>query len=179
MGIRETLNRQKSIGLAVGVLLVVGAIGLFVTRYQGSGGHADLSAQKVFYTTDLSSADNALKAMFADRADRYPPFDHNGKEAVRVRVWTADDGKTRYISHFERFTPEAKERIRKMVDGLRQRGVDEATFGHFVTEDVSLNGGVEYRFPESDRWIPREQIGGQLASRIMKNPNATPSEVLP
>ena len=58
---------------------------------------------QVFFTDDDG------KTWFPDDAKRVPPFDRNGKPAVRAHVYKCG-GKT-FVNHMERYTPEAKKKV--------------------------------------------------------------------
>lgn len=100
MGIRESMNRhpQISTGLAVGILLI--AIGFIVWTMAGSPATDDSPLS--FYTTDDG------KSWFADDANKLPPFDHDGKPAVRVVVFTYDGNTTPFAGYLVRYTASAQ-----------------------------------------------------------------------
>ena len=78
MGIRETLNRNS--GLFVGVSTSVVAVLLIFIVYQvRSGGRPMLPSfpDRAFFTIDDGTT------TFSDADTQEPPYDHNGKEAVR------------------------------------------------------------------------------------------------
>jgi hypothetical protein len=54
-----------------------------------------------YYTTDNGAS------WFALKTDEFPPFNSDGKEAVRVHVFTCPDGKE-FAGYLEKYTPEAK-----------------------------------------------------------------------
>jgi hypothetical protein len=54
------------------------------------------------------------KTWFADDATKLPPFEHQGKPAYRVRVWTCDGGRTTFVSHLERINAQAKAKLEQM-----------------------------------------------------------------
>ncbi|WP_428940046.1 hypothetical protein [Fontivita pretiosa] len=101
MGIRETINEKP--GMVVGVVAVVVVAALIVAFSWMRGSEAAPAAAsgvaKSWYTVDDG------KTWFADRADRIVPFQHQGKTAYRCYVWTADGGKTKFVSHLERLKP--------------------------------------------------------------------------
>lgn len=64
---------------------------------EASGFFTDDDGQTLF-TADLMSV---------------PPFDHNGREAVRAYVFTTDGGNTRFVAYLEKYAPQAKQAIEK------------------------------------------------------------------
>jgi hypothetical protein len=110
VGIRETLNRNPGVTAgAVGGIVVLVIIYLIFYTLGGTSGGATPST-KSWYTVD----DGAT--YFADNADRLPPFDHDGKPAVRCRVFTCDHGAHKFVAYLERYMPEAQKRLAAQAD---------------------------------------------------------------
>ena len=105
LGLRETLNQHPGIatGTAIGVIVLVLGYIVFGTAGRGANGGPAPVANRAFYSDD----DGAH--WFADDVTKVPPFDHNGKQAVRAKVYRCD-GKT-FVNHMERYTPEAHKRL--------------------------------------------------------------------
>ena len=80
MGVRETINRQKAIGIASAMMIVV-CLAFAVKQYQ-HGGRPSLPhfADKAYYTTD----DGAT--FFTDSVNLIPPFDHLGRSRAGAYV---------------------------------------------------------------------------------------------
>src|SRR5262245_14730257 len=107
MGVREVVNQRRGIVVACAAVAILIALALALmpssaTPSKGASGASD------WYTIDDG------KSWFADDAGRFPPFEYQGKTAYRCRVWTCDDGKTKFVSHLERFTVEAKKKLEAM-----------------------------------------------------------------
>lgn len=117
MGIREALNeRSKLVSAAVAVAVVLCAGWMTVWFVSGNSDVSQGSAQ-AFYTIDDG------KTWFRDDADKLPPYTHNGATAYRCYVFTCDGGKTRFVSHLERCTPEGKRLAEEqMKQGKRSPG---------------------------------------------------------
>jgi hypothetical protein len=60
---------------------------------------------KAWYTGDDG------RTWFADLPNKVVPFDHQGKAAVRCYVWSCDGGKTKFVSHVERISAAARQRL--------------------------------------------------------------------
>jgi hypothetical protein len=105
MGIRETLNDKPQITTAITAGLIVVALIYIVLQVVGGRAGNDLQAGEVFFTTDDG------QTWFAMPARTLSPAMKDGKEAVRAYVWTCDGGKTKFVSHLERFTPEAMAKL--------------------------------------------------------------------
>src|ERR1039458_9705554 len=86
---------------AAGVIIAIVAIYLVQNALSGPA----MPTARAYFTTD----DGATQ--FVDSMDHLAPFDHNGKPAVRVWMFSEDGGKTRFPAYLERFTPQAQARI--------------------------------------------------------------------
>ena len=99
VGVVEYIRRNPRIGAVAGsVLLVVGLVAILM---QSVGGRRSVSPGNAFYTTDEGAT------LFADAADLLPPFDHDGKEAVRAAVFSCDNGQHRWVQYLFKYSPEA------------------------------------------------------------------------
>src|SRR4051794_23591957 len=98
MGIREEMNKRPRAVAVAGVVAL--AVGIAAMAFQLSSGGIGRSGEQAFYTTD----DGAT--WFTDAADRLPPFDYKGKEAVRAYVFECN-GKP-FVNHLERWTPDRR-----------------------------------------------------------------------
>jgi hypothetical protein len=86
MGVRESLNEKKTLGL--GVAAAVGLLAVVIIGAQVVGGGSGVSEpETAFYTDDDG------KTFFKDDIYKVVPFDHNGKQAYRADVFKGPDGK--------------------------------------------------------------------------------------
>lgn len=165
-------------GLAgAAIVIALGAIIWQTTMAGTAGSSADAGVGKVYFTTDTTSGPAAIAAMFADSADKLPPFDHNGKPAVRVRVWTTDGGNTRYVSHYERHTPKALEAISALRQKFAHLGDEHVKA--MTKEQLELGGGTEIKLVDTDAWRPAPIDQATMIKRIAPDAAKTPTEVLP
>jgi hypothetical protein len=95
-GIRQILDQRKNVlmGLAVGAIVVSSGF----TLYHFARGDAGTAGQ---VSTMYFTVDNG-KTFFADDSSKLPPFDHEGKQAVRARVFESSNG-VRFVNHLERY----------------------------------------------------------------------------
>lgn len=146
MGIRETLNQNPAITTGATIGIIVIALIFIVMQIIPRG--PDMPSES-FFTTDDSSPEAALAALFEDDIEKIPPFDHNGKTAYRAQVFTCDKGKTRFVAYIERYTPEAKKRMTELranagkppAEGMPPLGMDP------------MMTGVEYKKPGGKEWV--------------------------
>lgn len=110
MGIRESLNQNRTAGLAV----TVGTIALAAVAllwFSGNGSAAGKGMGQAFYTVD----DGAT--WFTEDAGKIPPFDHKGQQAVLCYVYKCGpDGKP-WVSHLMRYTSEGKKQREERRSG--------------------------------------------------------------
>ena len=137
MGIREKLNENPNITTGITIAVIVMVVGFIVysTMGRGPSGGPPPVENRAFYTVD----DGAT--WFAEDATKVPPFDHNGKQAVRAKVYRCD-GKT-FVNHMERYTPDAQKRLQQAY----ARAVNEA--------DVPLPdaSATEVKSPGEGQWV--------------------------
>jgi hypothetical protein len=149
VGIRETLNKNPSIttGVTIGIIVVA----LIAIIYQAFFyGRPNLSPPRSFYSTDDG------KTWFDAEADKIPPFDHNGAQAVRVFVFRCGEKGTPFVGYMERYTPEA---AKKMAELSTAGSTDDP----MVMEQLQMTG-VEIKKPGDAKWYLRNT---PAAERIM------------
>ncbi len=126
MGIREKLNDNPAFTTGATIGIIVIAIGFIV--WQLIPDRPNIPT-KAYYTTDDSSPEAAMNALFADKINLVPPFMKDGKPAWAVRVFSCDHGKTRFIGWLERYTPAAQKKIEAAAastDPTSMMGEEEA-----------------------------------------------------
>lgn len=117
MDLKEKFNASgplKKIAAGVGVLVVA-----FAALWLGSstsGGGPSNGGDKLFYSVD----DGAT--WFEDSADLVPPFDHNGKPACQVFVYSVDGGKSQFAGYLQRFNAAAKKQLNQNANTPRSIG---------------------------------------------------------
>ena len=87
MGVRESLNENRKLGVGVGVGILALALAVITYQLFGSAVRGGGGPVQAFYTDDNG------KTFFKDDAYRVLPFDHNGKKAYRADVFQTADGK--------------------------------------------------------------------------------------
>ena len=143
-------NPQLSTALAAVVLLV--GLGLLL-RQLLPGGDDPFVPGKAFYSSD----DGAT--LFVASAENFPPFDHEGKTAHRVHVFTCDGGKTQIKGYLERLSPVGKEKMRALRESQKKNP------GKLPGLDPELLANIEIKRPGDKAWIKQSDVAG--ASKIM------------
>jgi len=105
VGIRDTLNQKPVVTLIAAFIVIGGALAfIFVPR----GPRPARLPTKSYYSDDDG------KTWYIDEATNIPPYDHNGKQAVRVYLYKCADGKP-FVQRLEEFDDNAKESIELLI----------------------------------------------------------------
>jgi hypothetical protein len=86
MGIRETLEKNRTAVIVLVALLIVICLGVIYWEAQGPRQAVVLLAGKVFYSDDDG------QSWFFDDSSKGSPFDHHGKQAYRALVFRCPGG---------------------------------------------------------------------------------------
>jgi hypothetical protein len=163
VGIRETLNKNPAIvtGLTVGVILI-GVI-LIVWQLVRGGGNEVPVAQKLFFTDDDG------KTTFEDIAWRVPPFQRNGKEAVRAHVFRCPPNGTPFVAWLEKYEKASKEKMDKFFEDPKHQGKFSLELFDDAVRMLKRPGDAQWRkwtIPNLDAVRTRRCPDGQLAEEI-------------
>ena len=162
MSVREAVNRHAWVAAGAAVLLVGVAV-VAVVRSGRSSGDSDAppgATGLAHYTTD----DGAT--WFIDDANKLPPFKKDGREMVRAYVYRDASG-TEFVSHLERYTPEAQRALAAMAAlPPEQRGLQDpaSTAGGL--------DGIEVKRPKDTAWVRASDPRGQTIMQPL-SPNGT------
>ena len=145
-------RRVRYLAFGLGVLAIVG---LFLLL-RGRGGEPNSASadipriDKAWYSTDDG------KTWFADDKRKLPPFDHDGKLAVRCWVYSCDGGKgAPFAAYLERFEPSAKQRLETL-----HASKDSAPAGAAGEIEQLLSNGLEVKKPGAGTWVPAASSAG-------------------
>ena len=98
MDLRRKLNDNPMITAAVvGVVIILAIWAIYHFSGGGPGGGAGS-----FYSVDNGAS------WFSRKTDDLPPFDYDGKEAVRAHIYTCGEGGKEFVGYLEKYAPEAK-----------------------------------------------------------------------
>ena len=137
MGVRETINEKPQLAAAVAAGVVLLACAFMVLQFSSAGPSA--ASDKAFFTTDDG------KTWFVDQASNLPPFQRDGKEAVRAYVYDCN-GKA-FVNHLERYTPDGRKAVEAAIQG---KGGDESSG---AAGQLRLSG-AEVKKPGAKQWTP-------------------------
>ena len=111
MGIRQTINEKPGLTTAVTAGIILVAILFIGWQSCGGGGDGGMVSDKAFFTVDDG------KTFFVDKITNIPPFQKDGKLAVRAQVFTCDDGKTKFVGYLEMYAPQDKAMMEAIAKG--------------------------------------------------------------
>jgi hypothetical protein len=140
MGIRESINRHPKTAVGVGSALVVLTIAVLLFQLHDSSDASGIPSadERAFFTVDDG------KTWFAGDIHTLPPFDHDGKQAVRAYVYECDG--QRFAGFLERYTEAGKKAKQQVTDATKTGRPD----GRLVA--VSQGSGREIKRPGDKNW---------------------------
>ena len=152
MGVRESIERHRSWAAGIAVVGILAAA-VFAFRATVPSPVAEARAAQAYYSVD----DGAT--YFEAPADLVPPFEHNGKTAVRAAVFTCDGGKTKFVGYLERYPATAKQKIeaarQALKSGDQNVGPPAAAFAQVEVKKPGAGG----------KWVARS--AGAAAAEIV------------
>ena len=162
MSIRQRLNdNPRIVAVVAGALVLIALLMMFLPRSSGGGGGpTDI---KEFYSVDDG------KTWFVADAAKLPPFDHQGKPAVRARVFKCPHGKE-FVSHLERYA----DADRKQMESLIEQ--DKSSSREFI----HLESNLEVKKPGGKDWVKTTpQNGARInALRMPKCPEGSTAGIV-
>ncbi len=161
MSVREAINRHQT--LAGGIALVIAIIALYFTFRSASSSNYSGIATASFYSADDG------KSWFKDDLDKIPPFDHDGKQAVRAHVYRCQDTGKEFVGYLEKFSPEGKSSLEKLTA--------ENALGDSATVSAIYELHVQAKKPGQGEWVKLNSPQGQDL-RIVKCDDASIAEVV-
>ena len=145
MSPRKTISSYPRLGLgAAGLFVLLCATYVFIQMRGGSSPSAGNA--KAFFSVDDG------KTWFADDMTKVPPYDKDGKQAVRAFVFHCSDGK-KFVGYLQHFTPDAKRAIEQLQTPDPNRTGPPDTSGIQKAYTV----GREVKRPGDAKWISGAQ----------------------
>ena len=156
-GLRESINEKKSISLGVAIVMVAGASAYFAYVHR-SQPHP--MSDKAFYTIDDG------RSWFTDSIYRTPPFEHDGKLAVRAMVYSYDNGRHEFCPLLQRYNSDMKESLEEATAEALRDGKPLSSVSLFSSP--AALGGIEVKAsgPGHD-WVSRSD--GDQASKVLNS----------
>jgi len=145
MGLREKLNENPSVAMGATIGIIVVALIFIIYSALPPGGAKPLT--RTYFTVD--DGEN----WFADDIKKRPPFEVDGKTAVRALVYRC--GGKEFVGYMERYRPEAKKRLEAM-DVITAKGPNatpqELNELSRTMADIEQDG-KEYKQPKTGNWF--------------------------
>ena len=116
MGIRQTINEKPGLTTAATAGIILIAILFIGWQSCSGGGEGSVMSDKAFFTVDDG------KTFFVDKSSNIPPYQKDGKVAVRAQVFTCDDGKTKFVGYLEMYTMQDKAMLEAVAQGQTNKG---------------------------------------------------------
>ncbi|MEX1016575.1 MAG: hypothetical protein WDZ31_07505, partial [Phycisphaeraceae bacterium] len=149
VGWREKLNQHGGL-VTLGAVAVAG-IAVLVVWLTLFGGPAAEPAQAYFTSDDGQT-------YFTGAYHRFPPFEHEGGEAVRAYLFTCDGGENQFVGYLQKYTPEARQ-------ALEAAEASESRTFTDVLEELPLRAMLVKR-PGDGRWVPRGTPEAERVRRV-------------
>lgn len=168
MGLRESLNRNKKIGSIAGCVVLL--LGVGAAAYQVQQWRENVPrTPNAFYTVD----DGAT--LFEDLTTRTPPFDHEGRKAVRAHVFKSGD--TQFVGYLERYAPDSL----KVFDTANRVKAGDTSVVMPDQRSLEAAGryGREVKRPGDKAWIPVNTPQGSKLTREIAPPRGANGPVEP
>lgn len=142
MALRETLTDRPAVTNAITVVVILLAaafIAVDVLRPRPAS-----AGPQLFFTTDDGDT------WFADKATQLPPYNVDGKPAVRAYVYACASGKP-FVAYLERYTPETVAKL----------STEEAKTKGLVDQEFVIAEGTEVKRRGEKDWVLRKSDAGQ------------------
>jgi hypothetical protein len=164
MGVREAINQRPKTVAAVAVTIVAAVLVVVALQFRdvqaSSQGGGD--PERAFFTTDDG------KTWFVGDVTQIPPFQHDGKEAVRAYVVEVNG--QRLVNHLERYTPEGKQALIKLKEAVKHGPPPGALVA------AAQQRGREVKRPGDTKWVPASDTAAAEAIVTPRAPNGSSAE---
>ena len=148
--------------VAVVIFLVAGTVAFFSLRPTPK-----VIIDNAYYTDDEG------KSYFTDTIYRVPPFDHDGKTAVRAMVFTYDNGNKEYVAYEMRYTDEWKKKLDAACAQAVKDGRALSSVQEFYSRDLADHGWEVHQPGSASAWVSRT---GPQALNVMNQPSPDGSQ---
>ena len=151
MGIRQKLNDNPALSIALAVMILLGA-SAFVGRLLrlGPDDAPGESADKAFFTVDDG------QHWFVEDANNIPPFDFEGQTAVRAKVFQCGDG-DKFVGYLERYDTADKKKLEAAVDAN----------GGDLKASMLYSSSMEIKKPGDKEWVKNTSQNSKQCQEIM------------
>jgi len=162
MSLRQKINNSPLIPI-IAVAVVLG-IAVYVISAQFRGGAAAIPTE-AYFTTDEG------KTWFRADINLVPPFMHDGREAVRVHLFTCGD--ETIVGYLAKMTPEAKAAVEAFRADMAQRPTERPAT-HQAAMNADMTGWL-FKRPGDQDWFR----GGVMTRIEVRCEDGSLAEILP
>jgi hypothetical protein len=151
MSVREAINNKKSVGVGVSALFLILAAAILI--YSQMPAHR-IKGDKTYFTDDDG------QTWFLDSVFMTPPYDHDGKTAVRAMIYSYDHGNKTFCAYLFRYTTSAKKRLDTAIAAAASQGKPPSSVDLFNDRELNLTG-VEVKLPgPGHKWVLKGTVDG-------------------
>jgi hypothetical protein len=155
MGVREQLRDHPRVAAVVATLLVIAGGSLLYLQVAG-GTVVSGPPRKLFVTVDDG------KTFFVAPAEQLPPFQHEGKTALRAYVFTC--GGAPFVGYLERYSDRAKALMLEGWKAQRESGAPPSM-------NPEMLNGIEVKRPGETTWVRHSELARAAAIMNVRCPN--------
>jgi hypothetical protein len=169
MGIVDTMRQKKGAmtGAAIGFVFLA-AVSM---AYQ-------LWPQKHYSSTLTYFSDDDGNTWFLDSVDNVPPYDHDGKQAVRAVIYSYDNGSKKFCGYLMRFGPSVEKSVQAAIVAGAKKQPPETPQG--IMNGIEFNASWEVKKPNStDPWFRITSPKAQEALQVKSPDGSILDSVLP
>jgi hypothetical protein len=143
MGLRETINKKKSVSIGgAAVLVLIAGSFLAYTQWPAYRPKGD----KAYFTVDDG------QTWFVDSMYKVPPYDYNGKTAVRAMVYSYDKGSKTFCPFLQQYNSDTKKQLDDAVANATRDGKPLSSIELFGSPATAR--GVEIKLPgPNHKWV--------------------------
>jgi hypothetical protein len=162
MGLRESLGEKKGMAIVAGAMLLVAAVAL---RREA----APTASNQQFFSADDG------RSYFTASVDSVPPFEHDGKPAVRAYVFQCQG--ERFVGYLERYKEDARRLVLSNITGKSAAATPQQVA---AVQQAQMNGR-EVKRPGEKQWVNLlSPEGAKVAAvRCPAGKSGTPEAVEP
>jgi hypothetical protein len=152
------------------VAIAVGAVWLLWSSGSQSGER--VLQTRMYYTVDEGNT------WFVEDAEHIPPFDYNGKTALRVRLFQGKDGKP-FAGYLERYTAEAAKRLAAAKRGdAAAAGIQPGRPMLSLVEELAISGTEIKKPGPNNPWVRRADLDAARSVLDVRNADGQPAEAV-
>jgi hypothetical protein len=145
MGMREKLDSNRVIGFLVAAILLAAATVQAAYFFWGASPKHQ-SATDAYYTDDDG------RTYFIERIYKFPPWDHNGKEANIAMVYSSSSGN--FVGYQLRYTAAARKELVDLYAKAEAGQCPLADVNRLMTTERVGVAGKEAKMRGADKWVP-------------------------